>query len=85
MYTETDLNKLIQEVTTEFTAHLAKAEESFNLAKSEDKSDEKKDESKEEPKKPMEHEKEEDKGIKDQHQQDTSSKEGEVEMPASEA
>jgi hypothetical protein len=69
MYTEKELNNLIADVTTQFTAHLAKAEESFKLAKSEDESD--KDESKE-PKKEIEHEKEEDKGIKDQHQQDTS-------------
>jgi hypothetical protein len=39
MYTEKELNRLIEEVEKEFTAHLAKTEESFNasvLAKSEE-------------------------------------------------
>ncbi len=78
-YTNEQLNSLIADVTKEFTQHLAKAEESFKLAKSEDES--KKDESKEkdekkaseesdgESKKPMEEEKKEDKGVKDQDQQ----------------
>lgn len=35
MYTEKELEKLINEVEKEFTSHLAKAEENFNLAKSE--------------------------------------------------
>jgi hypothetical protein len=79
MYTEKELNSLIADVEKEFTSHLAKAEESFKLAKSEDAP--KKDESKEkdeakaskesagESKKPMETEKPEDKGAKDQDQQ----------------
>jgi hypothetical protein len=81
MYTEKELNSLIADVEKEFTSHLAKAEESF-LAKAEDmpkkdeskEKDEKKasEESKGESKKPMESEKPEDKGAKDQHQQDTS-------------
>lgn len=69
MYTEKELSSLIDDVTKEFTSHLAKAEESFKLAKSEEESD-KKDDKKPEHK--MESEKPEDKGIKDQHQQDTS-------------
>lgn len=81
-YTTEQLNGLIAEVEKEFKVHLAKAEESFVLAKSEDmpkkyeskEKDEKKaaDESKGESKKPMEKEKPEDKGVKDQHQQDMS-------------
>lgn len=35
-YTEQELQKLISDVEREFTSHLAKAEENFNLAKSED-------------------------------------------------
>jgi len=35
-YTEKELEKLISEVEQEFTSHLAKAEENFKLAKSED-------------------------------------------------
>ncbi len=50
MYTEQQLEKLISEVETEFTSHLAKAEENFKLAKSED--GEKKPEPKKEGKKP---------------------------------
>lgn len=79
MYTTQDLEKMISEVTTLFTADLAKAEDESK----------KKDESKAgkesdgESKKPMESEKPEDKGVKDQHQQDTSSKEGEGKMPES--
>lgn len=80
MYTQDELNKLIADVSKEFTSHLAKAEESFKLAKSEEfppkkdeskEKDEKKpsDESKGESKKPIEEEKPEDKGVKDQHQQ----------------
>ncbi len=80
MYTEKEFNNLLADVTEQFATHLAKAEESFNLAKSEDfppKKDESKgkDEKKasEEPKdgdskKPMESEKPEDKGAKDQNQ-----------------
>lgn len=49
-YTEKELEKLISDVETEFTSHLAKAEENFRLAKSED--GEKKPESKDEEKKP---------------------------------
>jgi hypothetical protein len=52
MYTEQQLEKLISEVETEFTSHLAKAEENFKLAKSED--GEKKPEPKKEEKKPEE-------------------------------
>ncbi len=68
MYTDKDLEKLMAEVSTQFTAHLAKAE---------DESKEK-DESAEKP----EHEKEEDKGVEDQHQEDTS-KEDKGEQPES--
>jgi hypothetical protein len=87
-YSNDELNSLIAEVEKEFTTHLAKAEESFKLAKSEDESH--KDESKEkdeakakedsdgESEKKMESEKPEDKGIKDQDQQ----KEGEHPLPA---
>ncbi len=81
-YTNEQLNSLISEVEKEFKVHLAKAEDSFKLAKSEDapkkdepkKEDEKKaaSESDGESKKPMESEKPEDKGVKDQHQQDMS-------------
>lgn len=81
-YTQQQLNSLIAEVEKEFTSHLAKAEEGFKLAKSEDESgkdkskekDEHKasDESKGESDKKMESEKPEDKGVKDQHQQDSS-------------
>ena len=72
MYTQEDLNKLITEVSKEFTSHLAKAEESFKHSK-EDESEKHSDENeKPEPKKPMESEKPEDKGVKDQHQQDVS-------------
>ncbi len=76
-YTDEQLKSLIADVEKEFKSHLAKAEESFNLSKSEDPSkekDEKKasEESEGESKKPMESEKPEDKGIKDQHQQDMS-------------
>jgi len=77
-YTSDQLNGLLAEVEKEFKVHLAKAEQSFNLAKSEDapkdapkEKDEKKaaSESKGEPKKAMESEKPEDKGVKDQNQQ----------------
>ena len=78
-YTNEQLNGLIAEVEKEFKVHLAKAEESFKLVKSEDapkkdapkEKDEKKaaDESQGESKKPMESEKPEDKGPKDQDQQ----------------
>lgn len=81
-YSPEQLKSLIAEVEKEFTSHLAKAEESFNLAKSEDapkkdeskEKDEKKaaDESKGESEKKMESEKPEDKGVNDQHQQDNS-------------
>jgi hypothetical protein len=81
-YTSEQLNSLIAEVEKEFKVHLAKAEKDFNLAKSEDapkkdeskEKDEKKasEESKGESDKKMESEKPEDKGIKDQHQQDNS-------------
>lgn len=83
MYTDKELNSLIAEVEAQFTTHLAKAEESFKLAKSEDAS-EKKDEPKKqdeakaseeshgESDKKMESEKPADKGATDQHQQDTS-------------
>lgn len=37
-YTENELNKLIEDVEKEFTAHLTKAEENFKLAKSEEAS-----------------------------------------------
>src|ERR1035437_4299886 len=50
MYTESQLNSLIADVEAEFTAHLAKAEESFKLVKAEDFPPKKKEESKEEPK-----------------------------------
>ena len=43
MYTEKELSSLIDDVTKEFTSHLAKAEESFKLAKSEEESDKKDD------------------------------------------
>ena len=77
-YTNEQLNGLIAEVEKEFKVHLAKAEESFNLAKAEDApkkdfppKDEKKasEEPKAEAKKPMESESAEDKGVKDQNQQ----------------
>lgn len=80
-YTNEQLNGLIAEVEKEFKVHLAKAEEGFKLAKSEDESKDKSkekdeakasDESKGESDKKMESEKPEDKGIKDQHQQDNS-------------
>ena len=79
-YDTEQLKSLMAEVETQFSAHLAKAEESFKLAKSEGFPP-KKDESKEkdekkassesdgESKKPMETEKPEDKGAKDQDQQ----------------
>jgi len=57
MYNENDLNKLIADVTSEFTAHLAKAEESFNAKPKEEPE---KDESKE----PKKEEASEDKGEK---------------------
>lgn len=81
-YTEEQLRSLMADVEKEFSTHLIKAEESLKLAKSEDAP--KKDESKEkdekkaseesggEAKKPMETEKPEDKGVKDQNQQDMS-------------
>jgi hypothetical protein len=77
-YTSDQLNGLLAEVEKEFKVHLAKAEQSFNLTKSEDapkdapkEKDEKKaaSESKGESKNPMESEKPEDKGAKDQNQQ----------------
>lgn len=74
-YSEKELSSLMADVEKEFSKHLAKAEEAFNLAKSEDgfpKKEETEDEGKKESKKPMESEKPEDKGVKDQHQQDTS-------------
>jgi hypothetical protein len=79
-YTEKELNSLISEVEREFASHLAKAEEGFKLSKSENLEDEpeKKDkekaskESHSESDKKMESESPEDKGVKDQHQQDTS-------------
>lgn len=81
-YTPEQLNSLIADVTEAFSVHLAKAEESFKKPKSEDESkkDEPKEKAAEEPKeeaKPMESEKPEDKGIKDQDQQ----KEGESPLP----
>ncbi len=83
MYNHEQLNNLIAEVGKEFQKELAKAEEGFKLAKSEDfppKKDESKEkdekkatsESEGEAKKPMESESKEDKGVKDQHQQDMS-------------
>lgn len=75
-YSTEELNSLVAQVEKEFSAHLAKAEQSLKLAKSEDESDKdkskEKDESKGESDKKMESEKPEDKGIKDQHQQDDS-------------
>lgn len=78
-YSVQELNSLLKSVETEFGAALAKAEKSFELAKSEfppkkdesKKEDEKKasSESSGEEKKPMETEKPEDKGAKDQNQQ----------------
>lgn len=62
-YTDTDLQKLMAEVAVEFSSVLAKAEE------------ESKPKEKEEEKKPIEGESSEDKGVKDQHQQDTSKEE----------
>lgn len=57
MFTQEELNNLLTEVGKEFSTHLAKAEESFKLAKSEDfppkkeeSKEEKPSESKEEPK-----------------------------------
>lgn len=41
MYTSDELQSLMADVTKEFTAHLAKAEDSFKLAKAEDGSDKK--------------------------------------------
>lgn len=87
MYTDMELNSLIADVEREFTSHLAKAEKSFGLAKSEDESDKKdksKDEEKKESSKPMESEKPEDKGIKDQHQQDSSKEDKEQPMESKE-
>lgn len=86
-YTQEQLNSLIKSVEDEFSADLAKVEESFKLAKSEDFPP-KKDESKEkdekraseegkDSKKPIEEEKPEDKGAKDQDQQ----KAGESPLP----
>jgi hypothetical protein len=79
MYDEQQLSSLMADVEKEFSKHLAKAEKSFGLAKSEfppkkdesKKEDEKKasSESSGEEKKPMETEKPEDKGVKDQDQQ----------------
>lgn len=51
-YTETEISKLIDDVNTAFTAELAKAEENYRLAKSEDgekKPEPKKDESEHKP------------------------------------
>jgi hypothetical protein len=56
MYTDTDLQNLIAEVTTQFTAHLAKAEDSF---KAKDKDESEKDESKEKPESEVKEAKEE--------------------------
>lgn len=70
MYTEEQLKSLMADVEKEFNVHLAKAEEDFK-AKPKDES-EKKDMSEDKPEHKMESEKPEDKGIKDQHQQDTS-------------
>lgn len=79
-YSETELNSLMADVAKEFSTHIAKAEETLGLKKSEDEKDKPKEkdeakaseESKGESKKPMESEKPEDKGVKDQHQQDMS-------------
>jgi hypothetical protein len=58
-YTEQELQRLISDVEKEFTSHLAKAEENFNLAKSEDgeKKPEKKPEGEKKPEKKPEGEK----------------------------
>jgi len=61
MYTEKELSSLIEDVTKEFTSHLAKAEESFKASKPEES--EKKDE-----KKPEEHKESEKPEAKDQAQ-----------------
>jgi hypothetical protein len=82
-YSDDELNSLIADVAKEFSTQIAKAEETLGLKKSEDmppKKDEPKEkdeakaseESKGESKKPMESEKPEDKGVKDQNQQDMS-------------
>ena len=82
-YSEERLLSMLAEVEKEFAPHLVKAEKSFGLFKAEDES-EKKDEpeAKEEPKK-IESEKPEDKGVKDQAQQDTSKAPAEGEKPES--
>lgn len=76
-YTSEQLSSLIKSVEVEFQAELAKLSKSEDMPPKKDESkekDEKKasEESKGESKKPMEEEKPEDKGIKDQSQQDTS-------------
>jgi len=85
-YTEKELERLITEVEHEFTSHLAKAEEDFKLAKSED--GEKKPEEKEEPKeKPEAKEGEEAPAAEAKEAPAAEAKEGEApaEAPAQEA
>lgn len=73
MYTQDELSNLIADVEKEFSLQLSKAEKDFKLTKAEDESEKHSDEDEGKvSKKPMESEKPEDKGIKDQHQQDDS-------------
>lgn len=72
-YSEQELKSLIEDVEREFTSHLAKAESSLKLAKSEDES-EKKDESKEEHK-DKEPEKKEEKGAEEPKQEESEKEE----------